>query len=268
MIPVFIAVYFSFTNFTGVGKLFYVQFANYISLFRDKIFFIALRNTFVILLTTILILVPSAFILSLLLNRNLPGGGFAKAVNFTPNIISPILVGLIWVFILDPNIGLLNNVLEKIGLPGMKAEWIGGSTLTPYSVTLVFTWQKLGYYATIFLAGLKGVPDELYEAANIDGAGYFQTLFRIVLPQISGTFVVVFLLIITGCFKIFELVYQMTNGGPNHLSDTLVTYMYYTTFTSSRYGYGMSIATMTFLITVVFSVVYISLTREKLGEEQ
>lgn len=267
VVPIVVAIYYSFTNFTGVGQPAMVGFTNYLTLLKDKTFLIALRNTAIILLGSLVLLIPLSFGLSLLLNRSFRFAGLSKAMNFVPNIISPILVGLIWVFILDPSIGLVNNLLGALGLDALQNEWIGGRTLTPYSVAVVSTWQKLGYFATVFIAGLRSVPGELYEAAQIDGANSRQSLLYITIPQIRGTFVVVFLLVITGCFKIFEIVVQLTNGGPNHLSDTMVTYMYFTTFTSSRYGYGMSIASATFLITAVFSVIYIMVAREKLGEE-
>ena len=105
----------------------------------------------------------------------------------------------------------------------------------------------------------------MYEAAGIDGASKSQQLRYITIPMIKQTIVIVMLLVITGCFKIFETVYQLTNGGPNHLSETLVTYMYYSTFTSSRYGYGMSIASIAFLLSAVFAVIYIYIARENVG---
>ena len=114
----------------------------------------------------------------------------------------------------------------------------------------------------------KMVPQELYEASEIDGAGKMQQLIYITFPMIRQTIIIVMLLVITGCFKIFEIVYQLTGGGPNHMSDLLVTYMYYSTFTSSRYGYGMSIASVTFLISALFAVIYLYVTREQVGEEE
>ena len=117
------------------------------------------------------------------------------------------------------------------------------------------------YYST-------SIPAELFEASEIDGAGNMQQLIYITFPMIRQTIIIVMLLVITGCFKIFEIVYQLTGGGPNHMSDLLVTYMYYSTFTSSRYGYGMSIASVTFLISALFAVIYLYVTREQVGEEE
>jgi raffinose/stachyose/melibiose transport system permease protein len=267
IIPVFMAFYYGFTNFTGIGKPEFLGLRNYITLFSDKIFYIALKNTGLVLAMSLLLIVPCSFGLSLLFARKMRGGKLVKAFCFSPNIISPILIGLIWVFILDPKIGLINAFLRYIGVSA-QPEWIGGKTLTPYCVGAIFLWQTLGYNATIFLAGIKMVPQELYEASEIDGAGKVQQLIYITFPMIRQTIIIVMLLVITGCFKIFEIVYQLTGGGPNHMSDLLVTYMYYSTFTSSRYGYGMSIASVTFLISALFAVIYLYVTREQVGEEE
>lgn len=264
--PVVMAIYYSFTDFSGIGKPQIIGLANYKRLFQDKIFYVALKNTGIILALSIILILPGSFGLSLLLNRKVKGSKIMQALCFSPNIISPILVGLIWVFILDPQIGLINAFLRSIGSSHLP-EWIGGTVLTPYCIAIIFLWQTLGYNATIFLAGLRAVPTELYEAASIDGARKSQQLRYITIPMIKQTIIIVTLLIITGCFKIFETVYQLTNGGPNHLSETLVTYMYYSTFTSSRYGYGMSIASVTFLLSAIFAVIYIHFAKENVGGE-
>lgn len=249
--PIFIAGYYSFTKFSGIGQPQFVGIENYLRLFKDPIFIIALKNTIIVLVVTILILIPGAFLLSLLMNRNIKGLSLIRAINYAPSIIAPIVVGLIWVFILDPQMGLVNVLLEKIGLSRLALEWIGGDKLTPFSVAIVQSWQSLGYIATIFLAGLTLIPEELYEAADIDGATGFQKVVNITIPMLNETFKMNLILVITLVFKIFETVLQLTNGGPNHLSEVLVTYMYGMTFTSGEYGYGMSIAVMTLIVTFV-----------------
>jgi len=252
--PIFIAAYYSFTKFSGIGQPQFVGISNYLRLFKDPIFIIALKNTIIVLLVTILILIPGAFLLSLLMNRNMKGLTLVRAINYAPSIVAPIMVGLIWVFILDPKIGLINVLLDKAGLSSLALEWIGGDKLTPFSVAIVQSWQSLGYIATIFLAGLTLIPEELYEAADIDGATGFQKVVNITIPMLNETFKMNLILVITLVFKIFETVLQLTNGGPNHLSEVLVTYMYGMTFTSGEYGYGMSIAVMTLIVTFTCAV--------------
>ena len=267
VVPVGIACYYSFTNFTGIGSPTFVGLSNYMTLFKDKVFFLALKNTGIVLGVSAVTVIPLSFLLALLLDRAFPGTKLAKALNFSPNIIAPILVGLIWVFILDPGMGLVNALLRQLGMVSLQPEWIGGRTLTPYSVAFVYLWKVLGYNATIFMAAFKMIPGDIYEAASIDGAGGAKKLWYITIPMIKPTLLIVTILLITGVFKIFEIVVQLTAGGPNHLSELLVTYMYYMTFQSTKYGYGMSIAIVTFLLSAVFAVIYIGVTRERIGEE-
>ena len=149
--PVIMAFYYSFTDFSGIGKPQLVGLSNYKRLFDDKIFYTALKNTGIILALSIVLIMPGSFGLSLLLNRKVKGSKTMQALCFSPNIISPILVGLIWVFILDSQIGFVNAFLRAIG-SSVQPEWIGGKVLTPYCIAIIFLWQTLGYNATIFLA--------------------------------------------------------------------------------------------------------------------
>lgn len=255
IMPVLITIYYSFMKFTGVGEPKFIGLKNYANLFRDPFFFTALKNTCIILVMSVIVLLPLSFLLALLLEKPFRGNGLCKAMIFSPYIIAPILVGVLWVFILDPYMGLINALLRAIGLDKFALEWIGGKTLTPYSVTVVYMWQVLGFYTTVIIAGLKQIPSEIHEASQVDGAGKLQNVIYIVLPMLKETITIVVVLIITRSFMIFETVQQLTNGGPNHLSDVLTTYMYYTTFTSNRYGYGMSIATMTFVFAGICSII-------------
>ena len=255
--PIFISVYYSFTDFSGIGAAKFIGFKNYQVLLKDKFFFIALKNTFIILIGITITILPLSFIVALLLEKLFRGSGVVQSMIFAPNVIAPILVGLIWLFILDPKMGMINAILRSIGLSDYQQQWIGGKTLTPYSVAFVYLWQVLGFYTTINMAGLRSIPTDIYEAAEIDGANYFQRIRKITIPMMKNTIVINTILIITGGFKIFETVKQLTNGGPNHMSDVLVTYMYDTTFTSSRYGYGMAVATVSFVLCLIFSIIYL-----------
>ena len=255
--PIFISVYYSFTDFSVIGAAKFIGFKNYQVLLKDKFFFIALKNTFIILIGITITILPLSFIVALLLEKPFRGSGAVQSMIFAPNVIAPILVGLIWLFILDPKMGMINAILRSIGLSDYQQQWIGGKTLTPYSVAFVYLWQVLGFYTTINMAGLRSIPADIYEAAEIDGANYFQRIRKITIPMMKNTIVINTILIITGGFKIFETVKQLTNGGPNHMSDVLVTYMYDTTFTSSRYGYGMAVATVSFVLCLIFSIIYL-----------
>lgn len=254
--PIFIAIGYSFTKYSGIGKAKFIGLANYKRLVADNIFWLSFKNTAIILAVDFILLLVVAFLVALLLNHKLRFNGLAKALVFSPAIIAPIIVGIIWVYILDPEIGMLNNALEAVGLSGLRQKWIGGASLTPYSIAVIYFWQQLGYIVTIYIAGLKMVPEEILEAAKIDGASAVQKVMYVIVPMMKTTVSSVAILVITGVFKIFEIVQQTTGGGPNHLSETLVTYSYATTFKNAEYGYGMSLAVMAFIFCLVVVAVY------------
>ncbi|MDD3338295.1 MAG: sugar ABC transporter permease [Lachnospiraceae bacterium] len=266
ILPIIIAVGYSFTKYSGIGKAKFNGFANYQRLFSDPTFWIAFKNTMIIFIVAFLLLLVGAFFIALLLNNHLKFNDFNKALIFSPAIIAPIIVGIIWVYILDPEIGIVNALLDAAGLSAWKQQWIGGDTLSPYSTAIIYFWQQLGYLVTIYIAGLKMIPEDVMEAVRIDGASAWQKLRYITVPLMKTTISTVAVLLITGIFKIFEIVQQTTGGGPNHMSETLVTYSYSTTFTKGEYGYGMSLATITFVVSLIITGVYMMLTREK-GEK-
>ena len=265
ILPIGMAVFYSFTKYTGLGKAKLNGITNYIRLFNDNLFWTSLKNTMIIFALAFVLLLIISFLLANLLNKKIRGTGISKALIFSPAIIAPIICGIIWVYILDPNIGLVNGFLKSIGMGNLKQNWIGGDTLTPYSMAIIYFWQQLGYLTTIFVAGLKMIPGDVLEAAMIDGTSESQRIIYVIIPLMKSNISTVAVLIITGVFKIFEIVQQTTGGGPNHLSETLVTYSYSTTFSSGDYGYGMSLATTTFVISLVIVGVYNYIFMNKKG---
>ena len=263
ILPIGMAIGYSFTKYSGIGKAKFNGITNYIRLFKDRLFWISFKNTMIMFILAFLLLLTISFLIALLLNNKLKAVDFSKALIFSPAIIAPIIVGIIWVYILDPNIGIINSVLDAIGASALKHKWIGGSVLSPYSIAVIYFWQQLGYLVTVFIAGLKLIPEEVMEAVKIDGASFWQKTLYVTIPMMKSTISTVSVLIITGVFKIFEIVQQTTGGGPNHLSETLVTYSYSMTFSSSDYGDGMSLATFTFVLSLVITGIYSLLTKER-----
>ena len=259
--PVVYSGVFSFTRFQGFGAPQWIGIDNYVALVNDPFFWQALQNTLVILVVSLAILIPASFGLALLLHRSIRGGGALRALVFGPAIIAPILVGLIWVFILDPKIGLLNRALASIGIA--PVQWIGGDTFTPLSVSIVFIWSSIGFAMTIFYAGLQLLPSDVMEASALDGATAWQQTWHVKIPMMRETFAIVTILMITNIFKIFELVYMLTGGGPVHRSETLVSYMYFVTFTNQQYGYGMALAVIITVLGALVSAGYLAAVRKK-----
>lgn len=263
ILPIFIAVGYSFTRYSGIGKARFIGLDNYKRLFHDQLFWKSLQNTAIIFVLASVLLLVLSFLLALLLNNKLKFADTSKALVFSPAIIAPIIVGIIWVYILDPKIGVINNILRSIGAGSLAKQWIGGTVLSPYSMAIIYFWQQLGYLTTIFIAGLKMIPEEVLEAVKVDGANAVQRVFYVIIPMMRSSISTVIVLIITGIFKIFEIVQQTTGGGPNHMSETLVTYSYSMTFQSSEYGYGMSIATVTFLISLGITGIYFLFSKKR-----
>lgn len=259
--PVFYSLFYSFTRFQGFGQPEFIGLDNYSALWNDPFFWRALANTFIILVVGLALLIPASFGLAMLLRRRIPGASAMRALVFGPAIIAPILVGLIWVFILDPKIGLLNRVLEAVGIG--PVTWIGGDTLTPFSVAVVFLWSSVGFAMTIFYAGLQTLSDDVMEASSLDGATKWQQTRLVTIPMMRETFAIVTILMITNILKIFELVFMLTGGGPVHRSETLVSYMYFQTFTNQQYGLGMALAVIITVIGAVVSVGYLALARDR-----
>ncbi len=259
--PVGYSLAFSFTRFQGFSAPKWIGGQNYSRVLEDPFFWQALSNTLIILVVSLAVLIPASFALALLLRVRIPGGGLLRALVFGPAIIAPILVGLIWVFILDPKVGLLNRLLALVNVP--PVQWIGGDVLTPYAVALVFIWSSLGFALTIFYAGLQTLPSDVMEASALDGATGWQQVRHITVPMLKTTFAIVTILLITNVFKVFELVYVLTGGGPVHRSETLVSYMYFVTFTNQQYGYGMALAVIITVLGAVISAGYLLLANRK-----
>jgi raffinose/stachyose/melibiose transport system permease protein len=262
VLPVLYAAVYSFTNYNGVSTSKFIGAANYRSLVDDHLFWNSLKNSGIIVGVGLMVLLPAAFFVAILLSGKIPGSGFLRASIFGPAIIAPILVGLVWVYILDPHLGLVNRALSAVGIP-WQPQWIGGTKWTPIAVGLVFVWQQLGFVMTIFYAGLRSLPNDVIEAVQIDGATAWQRIRYITFPMMREPFGICAALVITGAFKVFELVYVLTSGGPAHLSDVLATYMYSVTFNDFHYGYGMALSIALTVLGIAGAVLSLSLVRRK-----
>ena len=212
ILPIAIAIYYSFTKYSGIGKPRFTGLKNYIRLFQDQLFWSSFKNTMVMFILAFVLLLTLSFLIALLLNNKLKAVDFSKAMIFSPAIIAPIIVGIIWVYILDPNIGIINNVLDAIGADSLKQTWIGGEKLSPYSIAIIYFWQQLGYLVTIFIAGLKMIPTDVLEAVKIDGANTIQEIRYVTIPMMRTTISTVAVLIKNGLFKNIEID-QNTTGG-------------------------------------------------------
>lgn len=258
--PIFDTIYTSFFNKYMLKTGAFVGFDNYIKAFKDPYFQIGLKNTLIITIGSFLTQVPLAFFLGKFLAKPYKNGAF-KTISFIPYILSGVMTGLIWSFLLDPSIGLFNNIL---GLAGMEPIiWIGGKELTPYSVCLVLLWQAVGYHAVLFMAGFKMMSKDVIEAADVDGANSFQKNWYVVLPSIKETIKMSATLCLVGGINQYQQTFMLTGGGPSHYSETLGTYTYYVEFSTFQFGYGSAMATIILCLALLGAVVMLQASTKK-----
>lgn len=259
------SIFLSFFKWNGLGKMTFVGFKNYINLFtKDTVFRTALKNNLLWIALTIVFTMTIALLLAVMLNQRFKGRIVYRAIFYFPYMLSWIVVGVVWKWIYNPNIGFLDEMLKAIGLGDKTIVWLSEPKIALYCVFIAALWQSIGQPMLYFLAGLQGIPKDLYEAAEVDGAGAISKFFRITLPQLKETFVIVFATLVIGSLKVYDVVYVMTNGGPANSTQTLASYMYAQTFNYSNLGVGSAIASVMMLIMMVIIVPYVAYsTREE-----
>lgn len=257
--PTVYSLFLSFCDWNGLGEKKFVGLKNYIQLFTsDSVFYTALRNNIIWIILTICLTVLLALLLALVLNRSFRGRIVYRAIFYFPYMLSWIIVGIIWKWMYNPNFGLINQVLGMVGLDSLKGAYLSNTKMALYCVFIAALWQGLGQPMLYFLAGLQTLPNDILEAAKIDGAGKFNLFFRVIVPMLKETFVIVLATQIIASMKVYDIVYVMTDGGPANSTQTLATYMYNQTFTYSNLGVGSAIATVMVLIMMVVIVPYVA----------
>jgi len=230
---------FSLPKFVGWG--------NYVKLIHDSAFWISLKNTFIFTFGTVLPTMAIGLFIAVILNEKLHLRNFFRTAYFIPVVTSLVAASIIWSLVLDStDAGLVNAVLLKLGIA--PQPWLSGSRWSLFSVMIMFVWKNMGYVMLIYLAGLQGIPDELYEAISIDGAGNLGKFFYITLPLLKPTTAFVFTTSMIGSFQVFTPVYIMTGGGPGYSSNTIVNYLYQQGFQNFKMGYASTIAYALFAI--------------------
>ncbi len=236
---------------------------NYAELARDPALLTALKNNALWIVLSLAIQLPLAMLLAVGIGSALRRHRILRTVFFSPLIVPAVAVGLIWTLFYDPNFGALNAMLQAVGLEQWTAGWLGDRTMATFCIIAVSCWRYTGFHMMILLAGLQAIPEDIYEAAVIDGAGAWRTFWHITLPLMKRIVLVDALLITVGSVKIFDLIWVMTGGGPNHASEVLATYMYRSAFSDDRMGYAAAIATVMLVLTMIATVIYLRLTRHE-----
>ena len=229
----------------------FVGLGNYENLLNDSIFIKSVRNNLLMVLGSFLAHMPLALFLAHLLFTKVRGTKFFQSVFFMPVVVCGVAVGLTWTFIYNSEFGMVNQLLELFRLAGLKRQWLSDQNTVMIAIIIVVMWQFVGYHMVIQLAAMRGIPNELFEAAKIDGASGWRQFRSLTFPLIKPILKVDAVLIVTGSLKYFDLVFAMTRGGPNHASEVMSTYMYYQAFRTMKYGYASAIGNILLLLCVV-----------------
>jgi len=240
----------------------FIGLQNYAELFKDNVFYIALKNNVLFAAVSVLVQCVFGLVLAILLESKLTGkmSTFYRVIYFIPAIMSVSAVGMLWSFIYEPSIGLLNKVLEMIGQTDWARAWLGDEKTAMMSVIMMSQWQNMGYITLLLVVAIQKIPEEYYEAAEIDGANALAKAWYITVPMVRDMLVVGIVITVTGAFKVFTEVYVTTLGGPGQASHVLGTYLYLQGFINNRAGYASAIGVIAFIITFALSILQIRIS--------
>lgn len=254
IVPIFWSAYYGFFDWKGIGAAKFIGFDNYVEVFKDPIFWKAFKNNMLIVAASVFGQVPIAMVLALLLMRSTLFQRVIRASVFMPMVLSSVVVGIIWGYIYHPQIGILNFLLEGIGLDSWKKSWLSDPKVSMFALMVPIIWNYIGPYMIMFIAALQNISPEIEDAAQLDGVGPVRKLFAVTLPMIWDTVKVAVVLCISGSLKAFDLIYVMTGGGPAHSTELLASYMYNSTFNVYRFGFGSAISTAIIILSLILIV--------------
>ena len=254
LIPVLTLFYIAFTNWNAFGVADWVGTANFVRLFKDNSFRIAVTNTFAYALMYIPLTLVVSLGLALLLNTKLRGIAFFRTAAFFPYITSIVAIAMVWNILFSPEYGPINQMLRAIGLADPPG-WLTSTTWALPAVALISLWRDAGYYMILFLAGLQTIPRELYEAAQVDGANAVRRFWNVTIPGLRPTTFFVTVMMTIGSFKILDLILVLTRGGPGQATLVISQFIFREGFERNSFGYASAAAIVLFLICITVTIV-------------
>lgn len=254
-IPVCFSLVLSFMKWDGSSApMEFVGVSNFIRLASDSTFLISLKNTFYYSIFTVPLTMVAALLIAVLLNSKIKGIVAFRTAFFFPYIASLVAVGAVWNMLFQPEFGPINQFLRFIGIDNPPG-WCASTEWAMSVIIIVSVWKYMGYYMVVYLAALQGIPNELYEAASIDGATGWKKLRYITIPMLKPTTFFVTVMLTIQCFKVFDLIYVMTQGGPGRSTNVLVNHIYNTAFVDFNFGYASASAMVLFVIVLVVTLI-------------
>lgn len=252
IVPLLLAVAFSFTKYDLLSAPEFVGFENYRNLFTSESFRKSIVNTFYFAGGQVVVGIVVAFLIALLFNRPMAGSSFMRTTIYVPQAMSFVIVALVWSFLYDPIHGPINGLIRGLGFD--TVHFLTSTDLAMPSIIVLSLWRNLGYFMIILLAGMQSIPEELIEAAHLDGAGFFYRTFHVVIPQMRNTLFFVAITWFMGGLQMFTQAYVMTQGGPVQSTRSVVYHMYESAFLSLRIGEASAVAVVMFLFVLIIAV--------------
>ncbi|TDF95745.1 carbohydrate ABC transporter permease [Paenibacillus piri] len=261
MYPVIYLVYLSLFkyNLLNKAKSKFIGLDNYMQIFTRGDFYKALMNTVIYSVGVVVLTMALSLLIALWLSKKKRFNAFVQAGIFTPHIVSIVSISLVWLWLMEPNHGLLNFALKSIGLP--PSTWLQSSRTALMSVIIVSVWQGIGYYTLIIVAALQSIPPTIYEAAALDNASKFKVFYKITIPLISPQLFFILIIMTIGSFKVFDTVKVMTGGGPNDATSTIVYYIY--GFRTTNIGYSAATGVVLMAIIGLLTIIYFRVLSRK-----
>ncbi len=262
------ALYFAFTSWHGFSmKRPFVGLDNFQRLWNDRLFWNALKHNMEMLAVLPIATIALALLFAALIaqgGRGVRGGGIYRVIFFFPQVMSAVVLGVLWGFVFHPNIGILNGFLRIAGLSSWRRTWLGDPNWVLSAIAVVAIWSAVGFFMVLFIAGMQSIPTDLYDAATLDGANRWRSFWGITLPLLRDHLQVAIVFMALGALDLFGLVQVMTiNGGPSRSADVVARYMYDQAFTKSQFGYATAIGVVLLGLSLVLSVITVQLTRRE-----
>ncbi|WP_425596300.1 carbohydrate ABC transporter permease [Promicromonospora iranensis] len=255
--PIVTAVQLSVYRWKGFGPLVdFVGLRNYVTVLADDVFVDSVVHNLIIVGGSIAIQLPLGLAIALLLNRKMWGQGLLRTIIFVPYVLAEVIAGVVWFQLLQPEYGVIDGLLGSVGLEAPEQGWLGDPDLALWTVLAVLTWKYLGLAVILFLAGLQGVPEELYEAAQLDGASWWQVQRKITVPLLGPTMRTWAFLSMIGSLQLFDMVWILTGGGPANSTTTMATYLINEGTRSQNFGIAGAASVILFVIALIMAVLY------------
>ena len=265
IIPLAMTIWMSLHDWPLLGTPSFAGLENYVSLVQDDQFWASLWFTtkYTLLVTPMIFVL--AFALALLVNVPLFGIGFYRTAYFLPVVIGLGTSSLLWVWLLNDRVGIINGILMDLGWIQAPIIWLGSLNTALFSITVSIVWKTVGFSMILLLAGMQAIPDELYQAAMVDGAGYWSRLRHITMPLLKTTFALALVISVIGSYLAFDQFYIMTRGGPQNQTITVVYWIFANSFTYFKLGYGAALSLVLLVILAMLSVVQLRILRDDTG---